>query len=161
MSIDDDLRAAERAGDLDKASAIKKRIGSRKIERFLCYPVGPKDETEEQRDARVKATPDSDLGESYWFWCEPCGTNHSYRTKNAKGESGPTWTFNGDMEKPTFMSSLLVRSVRPRDGKINPDWSFDPVDWVCHLFVVSGQIQYCGDCTHDLRGRTVPLPDLP
>ena len=130
-----------------------------RLERFKSYPSDPEDETEEQRNARIAATPESDLGESYWFWCEPCGTNHSYRTNNAKGESGPIWTFNGSMELPTFTPSLLYRTKRPRDGRVNPDGTFDPVDWVCHLFVTNGQIAYCGDCTHDLRGKTVPLPE--
>jgi len=29
---------------------------------------------------------------------------------------------------------------------------------ICHSFVTDGQIQFLGDCTHKLAGRTVPLP---
>lgn len=29
---------------------------------------------------------------------------------------------------------------------------------VCHYFLRNGQIQYLGDCTHAMRGQTVPLP---
>lgn len=30
----------------------------------------------------------------------------------------------------------------------------------CHLFVITGQIQYCGDSRHRLAGRTVPMVDF-
>ena len=162
MSIDEELRAAERAGDDVKAAAIRRRIGARKFERFESYPSSPPGETEEQRAARLAATPPSDLGESYWFWCSPCGTHHSFRTKLAKGERAPLWTFNGDMEKPTFTPSLLYRFTRDRDNRPNPDGTYpNPVDFRCHLFLTNGQIQYLGDCSHSLRGQTVPLPELP
>jgi hypothetical protein len=162
MSTDDELRSAERSGDDFKAASIRKRLGpTMRLERFRSYPVGPKDETPEARDLRLAATPQADLGESLWFWCRGCVTHHSYRIKNAKGESGPIWAWNGSMESPTFTPSLLVRSTRPRDGVVNPDGSYDPVDVVCHLFVTSGQINYLGDCNHELRGQTVPLAELP
>ena len=32
---------------------------------------------------------------------------------------------------------------------------------ICHHFVTEGKIQFCGDCTHALRGQTVELPDFP
>jgi len=162
---DEVIRQLERQADggdpvaVERLLAEQRRRGLVKIQRFRSYPVGPSGETEEQREARLKATSESDLGESWWFWCAPCGTNHSYRTKLGKGETGPVWSFNGDPKNPTFTPSLLYRTKRPRDGKVNPDGSFDPIDWVCHLFLTNGQIAYCGDCTHDLRGKTVPLPD--
>jgi len=165
VSIDDDLRAAERAGDEFKAAAIRSRLGAKmRLERFRSYPSSPQDETEEQRDARIKVTPESDMGESIWFWCRSpgCETHHSFRTKLAKGEKGPLWTFNGDMEKPTFSPSLLYRFTRDRDNKPNPDGTYpNPVDVVCHLFLTNGQINYLGDCSHGLKGQVVPLPDLP
>jgi hypothetical protein len=161
MSIDEELRAAEHAGDDEKADRIRSRLGPRmRLERFKSYPPGPQDETEAQRNARIAATPEADLGESIWFWCQGCETHHSYRIRNAKGESGPIWAWNGDMDKPSFTPSLLIRSVRPRDGKVNPDGSFDPVDLRCHLLLTNGQINYCGDCTHGLKGQVVSLPEL-
>jgi hypothetical protein len=44
-------------------------------------------------------------------------------------------------------------------------WQLHPdpppgVDHRCHSFVVDGQIQFLGDCTHKLAGQTVPLPVL-
>ena len=35
----------------------------------------------------------------------------------------------------------------------------EPVPFVCHSFVVNGQIQFLPDCTHALAGQTVPIPD--
>jgi hypothetical protein len=58
------------------------------------------------------------------------------------------WDFNGDMEKPTFGPSILTRQDRAG------------VPFVCHSFIREGMIEFLGDCTHELAGKTVPLPDL-
>lgn len=60
----------------------------------------------------------------------------------------PHWDFNGDMERPTLSPSILCR--REMDGK----------PYVCHSFVREGNIEFLGDCTHELAGKTVPLPDV-
>ena len=80
--------------------------------------------------------------DTYWFWCPGCDEAHMYVVGNKNGTS---WTFNDDLEKPTFAPSLLYPSK--------------PVK--CHLHVRAGKIEYCGDCQHDLKGKTVDLPDLP
>ena len=71
--------------------------------------------------------------------CPACGFGHLFD----KG-----WTFNGDVDKPTFRASMLIYedtvNNRPR----------------CHSFVTDGKIQYLADSTHDMRGRTVDLPDI-
>lgn len=72
----------------------------------------------------------------YLFWCLGCKTVHPYTTNNS---NGPSWTFNGDMEKPTFMPSLKVL-----DGHGGSK---------CHLFVVEGKINYCSDCQHNMAGQ--------
>lgn len=59
------------------------------------------------------------------------------------------WTFNGDLEKPTFKPSMLS----------NKDHS-NPKVPRCHSFVTDGKIQFLGDCTHDMAGKTVDLPDI-
>ena len=73
----------------------------------------------------------------YVFWCPGCEEAHTYDV--------PRWSFNGDMDKPTFTPSLLYPEKKVR----------------CHLFVRAGKIEYCGDCGHALAGQTVDLPDLP
>lgn len=80
---------------------------------------------------------------SYAFDCPGCGIGHSFRVDG----SGPKWSFNGDVDKPTFSPSLLVR------------WVKGGVDVVCHSFVRDGQMQFLNDCTHELAGITVPLPE--
>lgn len=80
------------------------------------------------------------------FWCPGCGLAHAIRVS---GERQPVWAWNGDAERPTFQPSVLVRWER-RSGAV-----------VCHSFVTDGRIQFLTDCTHDLAGKTVDLPDFP
>lgn len=78
--------------------------------------------------------PEEKLGLDYYFWCPGCKQYHSFRVKVAEGEvhpSGkpfPVWTFNGNMESPTFSPSLLcINNLGP--GKN------------CHLFLREGKIE--------------------
>lgn len=66
------------------------------------------------------------------FHCPGCGCAHRVDS---------TWTFNGDMAKPTIRPSILARGAE-----------------TCHSFVTDGQIQYLADSTHSLAGQTVALP---
>ena len=75
-------------------------------------------------------------GTQYLFFCPACG--------NAHGPVVPRWSFNGDLEKPTFSPSILA--------KVD--------DRVCHSYVTDGKIQYLDDCSHNLRGQTIDLPDF-
>ena len=117
------------------------------LQRYSMAPAGVTDPS---------ALPDEDKGECFWFWCPGCRGNHRYVTRNPKGGSYPTWGFNGDMERPTFTPSLLINgSARSED--LHPHTNA----FRCHLFVTNGEIRYCGDCTHDLAGKTVPMEELP
>lgn len=58
------------------------------------------------------------------------------------------WTFNGDMERPTFSPSLVV-TIKT-----------EPKKQICHSFVRDGKIQFLSDCFHDLAGQTVEMPDI-
>jgi hypothetical protein len=61
------------------------------------------------------------------------------------------WTFNDNLDKPTFSPSILI----------NGDPKFvNPTAPRCHLFVRDGQLQYCGDCSHELSGKTVEMEDV-
>lgn len=77
------------------------------------------------------------------FECPGCGMAHCI--SDAPGR----WTFNGEFERPTFAPSVLVR------------WTYGPrrEPRVCHSFVREGRIEFLGDCTHELAGKTVELPD--
>jgi len=67
--------------------------------------------------------------------------------------AGPRWGWNGDVVRPTFTPSVLVRYDGPDAGRDGAPPA------VCHSFVVAGQMQFLGDCTHALAGQTVPIPD--
>jgi hypothetical protein len=70
------------------------------------------------------------------FYCPGCRGSHWLDDR---------WTWNGDMERPTFTPSLLVA---PDDSALR-----------CHSFVTDGMIHYLEDSHHRLAGQTVPIPD--
>lgn len=72
----------------------------------------------------------------YMFYCNGCDQCHAYDER---------WTFNGDMNKPTFKPSLL--NTKPNDKKYR-----------CHLFLTDGKIIYLNDCSHDFAGKEIDLP---
>lgn len=71
--------------------------------------------------------------------CPACGNSHSFDER---------WTFNGDLEKPTFFPSMLVTSADDKGNKT-----------VCHSFLTEGVWNYCADSTHKYAGQHVPAPD--
>lgn len=82
------------------------------------------------------------------FHCPGCGFLHAYRVKHdeySKKHNHPVWKWEGDLDNPTLSPSLLHHKSNdyPR----------------CHLFVRGGQIVYCGDCEHELAGKTVDMED--
>lgn len=85
------------------------------------------------------------------FHCPGCKTQHGVWT-DKPASNGARWSWNGDMERPTFSPSLLITvEWREADGMHRQ---------VCHSFVREGQIQFLSDCTHALAGQTVPLQPL-
>ena len=76
----------------------------------------------------------------FLFWCPGCECAHGIWTTRRNSQNA-LWTFDGDLQKPSFQPSLLIRSERG----------------VCHSFVKEGQIIFLTDCTHALAGRTVPM----
>ena len=103
---------------------------------------------------KVLLVEESPVCSEYAFECPACGHLHSFRVvKPGQTWSGPSWTFDGNLEKPTFTPSLRV---------------YDPASLVngvftktaCHLNVTAGQIVFHGDCPHALAGKTVPMMDL-
>jgi len=68
------------------------------------------------------------------FWCPGCECEHGVDKR---------WHFNGDLAAPTLMPSIMIKSQGA----------------VCHSIVRQGRIQFFLDSTHELRGKTVDLPD--
>lgn len=93
--------------------------------------------------------------EEYLFVCPGCQSEHRIIAKwgATSGKTSPLWSFNGNLESPTFNPSLLVR------------WEFTEEKHgfsekhVCHSFIRDGKIEFLSDCTHALAGKTVPMED--
>jgi Family of unknown function (DUF6527) len=75
--------------------------------------------------------------------CPACQETHHLLVKPDHDRG---WTFNGDMDQPTFSPSLLV-TYDGADGRR-----------VCHSYIVGGRMGFLTDCTHAMRGQTVDLP---
>lgn len=117
--------------------------------------------------------------DGYAHWCPACEEVHVYRTDNPAADR-PRWSFNGDVERPSFTPSMRIswgdyasghEYHKANDGK--------PRGGICHYFIKTGQelaaaqpgrpgidpsksyIDYCGDSTHAMAGKTVDLPDWP
>ncbi len=90
------------------------------------------------------------LDGAYLLNCPGCQMDHVIYTKNNERHTGPIWTFNNDMESPTFSPSLLVKY----------NWGKNDRKVVCHSFIRDGHWQFLNDCTHHLKGKTVPMTDI-
>lgn len=81
------------------------------------------------------------------FRCPGCNASHQV---GIEPPASLIWGFNGDGDAPTFTPSIFVNAPGRFHVASVPS---------CHSFVVDGRIQFLGDCTHALAGKTVDLPD--
>lgn len=96
-------------------------------------------ETQPERSDVVLPVLDHEGGISgYAVYCPGCKQAHIFDKR---------WTYNNNSLKPTFRNSMLVTST----------YGPEHIKKVCHSFVTDGQIQFLDDCTHELKGKTVPL----
>lgn len=86
-------------------------------------------------------------GSMFWF-CPGCDTLHPIYV-NTPDRKGPKWDWNGSLENPTFSPSFLTQ------------WNQGDEKFVCHTFIREGKVEYLSDCTHELKGTTINLPDIP
>lgn len=97
-------------------------------------------------------------GRGYSHWCPACEEMHAFAV-DEPFSNGARWTFDGNLDAPTFSPSMHIKTGRFADPNYrDPDGDLSSV---CHYFLRAGQIQYLGDCTHALKGQTVALPELP
>lgn len=96
----------------------------------------------------------------YSHWCPACEGMHMFYVEQPTCK-GARWAFNGDGNAPTFTPSMNIKWGKYADSSF--DDSDDPknLSGICHYILTAGRIQFCGDCTHALKGQTVALPDLP
>lgn len=95
------------------------------------------------------------------FWCPGCDHVHGVVV-----DAPESWTWNGDLEQPTFNPSILVHPHQTFvDGDLEGDALTAPENItttpLCHSFVPEGRIEFLGDCTHELASTTVDLPPWP
>jgi hypothetical protein len=83
---------------------------------------------------------------TYGFVCPGCKRHHHIPVQGPH----PVWGFNGDIDSPTFTPS--INSYYEGPGGV-------PMK-ICHSFVKAGYIQFLGDCYHELKNQTIPLPEV-
>jgi hypothetical protein len=87
--------------------------------------------------AKVMEVKDAEGKHHGWMiHCPACECGHQFDDR---------WTFNGDVENPTFRASMLVHG--------------DDYRHRCHSYVTDGKIEFLSDCGHEMAGQTVELPD--
>lgn len=104
------------------------------------------------------------------YWCQGCKTRHMIRHGDGPGER---WGWNGDVEKPTFSPSVLTTNGHYLDTHVtgarcwcvynveHPEQEHPFTCQRCHTFIRNGMVEFLSDCSHELAGQTLPLPDLP
>ncbi len=76
------------------------------------------------------------------YYCPPCKQPHTIEIDGSRA-----WTWNGNLITPTVSPSIKV--------------TCPPMPYCCHHFVRNGRIEYCGDCSHELSGKTIDMVDVP
>jgi hypothetical protein len=84
---------------------------------------------------------DKTIAPGWRHWCPGCKGMHVIPTDSRGQANGHKWTFDGNMEAPTFHPSINIVGQ-------------------CHYWIRAGKIEYCSDSKHKLAGKTVALPDL-
>lgn len=89
-------------------------------------------------------------GNRLYFECPGCGELHApFVTGDRKAH--PVWNWNSLTDRPTLHPSVRVT------------WKFGSAKEprICHFHVVDGYIQFLGDSTHKLSGKTVQMTEWP
>lgn len=79
--------------------------------------------------------------------------------------TGPNaWGFNGDVENPTLDPSILVEYHTYGPDKLSfkeykGEYPCEKHSNICHSFMRNGYIEFCNDCTHELAGQVVEMPE--
>jgi hypothetical protein len=85
----------------------------------------------------------------YLHWCPGCDHAHAISVNNP---GRPNWQFDGNVFRPTVSPSIRI---------FTPAYEGDPERTDCHYFIRNGQLEFCGDSAHALKGKIVPLPIFP
>ena len=96
----------------------------------------------------------------YSHWCPGCKSMHHFAV-DAPQRNGARWTFDGNVDRPTFSPSMHIKWGRFADPNYRAEPGDEDLIGVCHYFLRAGVIEFLSDSTHALAGKTVPLPPLP
>ena len=72
------------------------------------------------------------------IFCPGCKEKHQFIV------SEKAWSFNGDIDKPTFFPDMLVEQDFP--------------ELRCHFNIIDGFIQFLSDSTHEFKDTVQELP---
>lgn len=92
-------------------------------------------------DAKVRS-----WGTRWRFHCPGCGHAH---VVHSHADGKPLWDLSGTIDNPTIHPSIKVTGADDKGDET-----------ICHSFVRNGRIEFLTDCTHDLKGQTVELPEV-
>jgi uncharacterized membrane protein len=81
-----------------------------------------------------------------WFYCPGCKREHAFTVVVPKTVKFVPWTWNNDIDKPTFRPSLLCNK--------------NDIKRRCHSYVTAGQITFLADSFHELKNQTVELREV-
>lgn len=101
--------------------------------------------------------------DGFSHWCPGCEEVHFIRTSNGP----PCWAFNQNVDRPSFAPSVKITGVQTvvENGRWTGEWKRGPdgkaLPCCCHYFLTDGVLIFQNDCTHQLKGQRVQLPDLP
>ena len=89
----------------------------------------------------------------FMHWCPSCQEMHPLPLNG--------WTFNGDVDRPTFYPSFK-HTLPHWTGGVDECGVGQGArqDRICHYFIRNGQIQFCGDSWHK-RSDIVAMPQIP
>lgn len=96
---------------------------------------------------------------SYEIFCPGCKDYHEFWCiKPYPYKNKPQWKFNGDFNNPTFTPSLIWETGKYVDPKYEHEEDTPSVR--CHSIITDGKIQFLNDCTHELKGQIIELPEI-
>lgn len=90
---------------------------------------------------KMLGTKFSEVDGALMHWCPGCGMMHMIHI-HTPNQQGAQWTFNGNVDLPTFTPSINVVGY-------------------CHYFITEGKLIYLDDCVHALKGQVIDFPDIP
>lgn len=89
-------------------------------------------------------------------YCPGCKRIHTVRVDGPPSIPGNhKWQLTGTPDNPSLHPS--VRFFYPESAyKDNPDLPW----YQCHYNVKNGRLEFHSDCSHELKGQTIDMPEL-